>query len=142
MSPKIKIVLGSLAGAVAIHLALLACSSTSAMAVASTLDVAQEPCVHTMMDPNGTFHYASHAYAGLTAAQLSQVRALGHIAGDGVSPLGYPYGVPRDQGNKFDGLFVMDGSVAVVCGIEPPAANGTPSVLTSWYDNVTFTLVK
>ena len=92
----------------------------------------------TDADATGTtYQYAAHAYPGLSAAQLSQARAIGHIAGVGVSPLGYDWGVPRDQGNKFDGFFVMDGSVAVICGAQPP--NGA---VEAWYDSVTFTLVR
>jgi hypothetical protein len=161
-----KIVLGSLGGAVAIHVAFLACSSSSpiakaldsgtndaradmadastteggAITVGNTLDVAHEDCSHTMTDADAgptTYHYAAHAYPGLSAAQLSQVRAIGHIAGNGVSPLGYAWGVPRDQGNKFDGFFVTDESVAVICGVQPPNA-----AVDAWYDSVTFTLVK
>jgi len=166
MPPHIKIVLGSLGGAVAIHVAFLACSSSSpiakafdsgtndaradiasdasameggAITVGNTLDVAHEDCSHTITDADAgptTYHYAAHAYPGLSAAQLSQVRAIGHIAAGGVSPLGYAWGVPRDQGNKFDGFFVMDGSVAVLCGVE------SLNAVDAWYDSVTFTLVK
>jgi hypothetical protein len=140
MSPHIKVVLASLAGAAVIHAACASTKPATVAAQASTLDVATEACSNMMptvpVDGGFGYVYAAHAYPGLTAAQLSQVRVIGHIAAGGTSPLGYVYGVPRDQEIKYDAMFVNDGSVAVICGTQttPPSA--------PWYDTVTFTLVK
>jgi hypothetical protein len=173
MSPRSKIALGSLAGALIIHATLFACTSSnpggpmarimdssmreanaqadatgeggptieagtvSTTTIGNTLEVATEDCSHTLTDGAGTtYHYAVHAYPGFNAGRLSQVRTMGHIANAGVSPLGYAWGIPRDQQNKWNSVFVNDSSVAVICGTQ----TGTTPLI-AWYDSVVFSLV-
>jgi hypothetical protein len=141
---RTTIVLGSIAGAVCIQAAFIACSSTKllgastpdarAQTVGGTLDVATEACSTTVADPTSsgaTVTFAAHAYPGLTAAQLSQVRVIGHLASPGRVP-GYPW----QQGSPVPGPAVQDGSVAVICAV------GINGMTITYYDSVTFTLVK
>jgi hypothetical protein len=207
LSNKVKVVLGSLIGAVAIHGAFVACtfgsrnpsgpggtsgspmsgkdggimgaidamvdaiaaivdSSTSeaeasvdagagGQTIVGTLSVANEDCtgMFTAASPplaSGTaitFTYASHAYPGMTAAQLSQVRILGHLSAqfEAADDYAVPPGYQWDNGGiatitSGGVVFVTDGSVAVICS---QSSSSTPEInAPPWYDSVTFTIVQ
>jgi hypothetical protein len=148
MSTRLRIVVGSLAGAVAIQLLLMAWQPRSGAAaqaglkIGGTLDVASEDCSHTTPAGVPTFVYAAHAYPGMSAAQLSQVRTIGHAAQTGVVSPGYrlpSYPFAATEGfivvnntGEVPTVYVRDGVVAVLCGA--PAG--------PWFDSVTFTLVE
>jgi hypothetical protein len=103
------------------------------------------------------YTYASHAYPGMSAAQLSQVSVLGHIASTDNGLAGELPGYPWDQGGLAvnanvqglgaglnGGVLVTDGSVAVICSghrTYSASSNGVYA-LTQWYDSVRFTLLK
>ena len=108
--------------------------------IVGKLDVASEDC--SQMPGGGLsgaqYSYAQHAYPGKTAAQLSQVRVMGHAVqasfrGSYLLPA-FPF-VSADNGIMNDpSVFIQDGMVAVRCGLD----TGT----LTYYDSVTFTLVE
>jgi hypothetical protein len=159
LSTGAKVFLGSLAGAASIHVAMtcLSCSSTSTKSalaavdageggltvVGGTLDVENVDCIKSFSATTGgsagTFSYAEWTYPGKTAAQLSQVHAIGHLSpfllqSTGVPP-GYSFGVPGGATGA-GGLYITDGAVAVVCGVT------IGSNVNTWYDSVTFSFVR
>jgi hypothetical protein len=162
MSTKLKLLLGSIVGAFVLQVAAVAWAPASGAVswdglllhavlpggpreasaapplsgprLGRSLDVAVERCSQA---PTGGLEYAQHAYPGLTAPQLSQVRTLGHVAQTGVTNAvvglpGYPFVVADGFVRETATVYVRDGMVAVLCGT--PGAH--------WFDTVTFTLLE
>jgi hypothetical protein len=88
----------------------------------------------------------------MTAAQLSQVRTIGHLSADTAvfsnlseSPFpNYPFVTSESLASFGAKVLVTDGMVAVQCGATSTTMSaGSPSTSsTRWFDSVTFTLVK
>jgi len=155
MFPKPKPVIAAIGGAFVLQIALMAWSPASGSLAQSvllggsrdaiaapqagpritgSLDVAVERC---SQPPSGGVEYAQHAYPGMNAAQLSQVRGLGHVEQKGAT--NYLAGLPDYPFAGADGyvqgtatVYVRDGMVGVLCG--PPGGR--------WFDTITFTLVE
>lgn len=125
---------GSLAGAVAIQLLLMAwlprsgAAAQAALKIGGTLDVASEDCSHTTPAGVPTFVYAAHAYPGMSADRCREHQ----LSPSGVSIRCNRGFIVVNNTGEVPTVYVRDGMVAVLCGA--PAG--------PWFDRVTFTLIE